>query len=308
MTRRYSSGLVSTTGERMLTMALLTQTSIGPRRSSVSAASRAATSGSATSPRTIRAVAPNSSASRLAASRPSVERAIRPTRYPAAAKARAEALPMPLDAPVMTATFFMTNHALLSDSGLAGLADLRLRRNRGADGDHGGRAVGAADPDGPADDAGHARHLRSGSGATARDPHPLRQRSGLRPLLRVRLRPDRTGRMAPRRSLRAGPRPPGVDPDHSGPAVDPSSNGVRTHRARAHRPGATGAVRPELRPPDGGRHAVGAPGLRRDPGRVPEALAASIESAAATRAAWLSAWGWFPSISPLDGSISSASR
>src|SRR5437762_7890881 len=189
---------------------------------------------------------------------------------------------MPLEAPVMTATFPAINAVSLSDSGLARLAHLRLRRDRGPDRDHGGSPARSPDSDGPADHARHARHPRPGPGPGTGDPDPLRQRPVLRALLCLRFRPHRALRLAIGGALRTGPRAAGSDPDHSGPAFHPSADGIRADRLRARAPRAARSLRPELRAPDGRGHAAGSRGLRRDPGGLPEALAASIERAAAT--------------------------
>jgi len=75
-----SSGVTLATGARTVTIALLTQTSIGPKRSSVSAARRSTAAGSVTSPQTITASEPAALASSAVARRPSIDRAINPRR------------------------------------------------------------------------------------------------------------------------------------------------------------------------------------------------------------------------------------
>src|SRR5437763_14983775 len=104
---------------------------------------------------------------------------------------------MPLEAPVMTATFPIMIAVSLCDSGLVGLAHLRLRRDGGPHRDHGRCATGAADPNGPADDAGHDRHPRPRPGPPPRNPDSLRQRPGIRPLLRFGFRSDGAFGVAP---------------------------------------------------------------------------------------------------------------
>src|SRR5919204_3691496 len=213
---------------------------------------------------------------------------------------------MPLEPPVTTATLCVIDAVSLSDSGLARLADLRLCRYRRPDRDHGGRPTRQADPHGPADDARHDGHRRSRPGPLSGHPHPLRQRPGLRAFLRVGLRSHRPLGLAVRCWLRPRPWPPRPDADHSSAAGDPSPNGLGANRPPVRRPRATGPLRAELRAANRRRHPACSLGVRGYPGRLFEALAISIESAAATSVEWLNACGWLPSISPVEGSTSSA--
>src|SRR5574338_1382138 len=95
---------VSRTVEKTDAMALLTQTAIGPKWCSIIAAACSTASASATSHGIAIASPPRSCTSRLAASSPSIPRAIRPMRAPSLAKRRAVARPTPADAPVITTT------------------------------------------------------------------------------------------------------------------------------------------------------------------------------------------------------------
>src|SRR5215213_1397189 len=91
-------------GEKIAAIALLTQTSIGPRVSSTELAARSTASASATSAETTSAWPPAASTSLRAPSSPSSPRATRPTRAPSRAKATAVARPTPAEAPVTTTT------------------------------------------------------------------------------------------------------------------------------------------------------------------------------------------------------------
>src|SRR3954454_14531100 len=94
-------------GEKIVAIAQLTQTSIGPSRRSTSAAAASTACGSAMSVGMAMARPPPCSTSRVAASSPSRPRASRPTQAPRAPKARAVARPTPALDPVMTTTSAM---------------------------------------------------------------------------------------------------------------------------------------------------------------------------------------------------------
>src|SRR5690348_10074406 len=104
VTRSTSPGSSSLTGEKTDTIALFTQTSIGPSSRSARSAAASTADASATSVCRTRARPPSPSTSRLAPSRPSMPRAISPTSAPLRAKARTIARPSPAEAPVTTTT------------------------------------------------------------------------------------------------------------------------------------------------------------------------------------------------------------
>src|SRR5947207_2191431 len=89
---------------KTVVIALLTQTSIGPKASSTAVAADCTASQSATSHGSTSGLAPACSTSRAAPSSPSRPRAIRPICAPSRANRRATARPTPADAPVMTTT------------------------------------------------------------------------------------------------------------------------------------------------------------------------------------------------------------
>src|SRR5579872_1797739 len=114
VTRLYSSGCISFTGENTEAIALLTQTSIGPNSRSTAWAEFSTAPASETSTGRTIAWPPSDSISRFAASSPSIPRAISPTLAPCLPNWRAAARPKPADAPVITTTSFFTASPSLS--------------------------------------------------------------------------------------------------------------------------------------------------------------------------------------------------
>jgi hypothetical protein len=104
VTRRNSSAVIWATGENTETMALLTQTSIGPRVASTRCAAPSSAALSATSSGSASAFLPAASISRCNRASRSPLRETRATSAPSAAKASAVARPMPAEAPVITTT------------------------------------------------------------------------------------------------------------------------------------------------------------------------------------------------------------
>jgi hypothetical protein len=104
VTRSYSSGVISLTGEKTLAIALLTHTSIGPSVASTRAAAASTCAASPTSVGMTTARPPAASTSRRAPSSPAWPRASSPTEAPRRANAIAVARPTPAEAPVMTTT------------------------------------------------------------------------------------------------------------------------------------------------------------------------------------------------------------
>src|SRR5581483_5099330 len=106
VTRRNSSGVMSSTGANTVAIALLTQISIGPNSRTMRSAASSSAEASATSALQTTASPPASSISRRVDSKPSSPRAINPTFAPRFANASAVARPTPAVAPVMTTTLF----------------------------------------------------------------------------------------------------------------------------------------------------------------------------------------------------------
>lgn len=105
MTRRYSAGVVSITGENTDAIALLIHTSMGPNVASTAAAAASTASASATSQGRTSPSPPAASTSRFAPSSPSRPRARSPIRaFFRFARAWTIARPTPADAPVTTTT------------------------------------------------------------------------------------------------------------------------------------------------------------------------------------------------------------
>src|SRR6266508_5751457 len=99
-----SSSLSSAKRPTLSTPALLTRMLQVPCRSVTSSGSSAIRAGSATSARCVLAMASRSSMACRVVASPSVSRSTRATAHPRSARSRAVARPMPLAAPVMTAT------------------------------------------------------------------------------------------------------------------------------------------------------------------------------------------------------------
>jgi hypothetical protein len=104
VTRWYSAGVISFTGENTDAMALLIQTSGGPKAFSTDAAAASTSSASATSAGAISDFPPKASTSSAAAFSPSSPRATSPMDAPRLANARTTARPTPAEAPVTTTT------------------------------------------------------------------------------------------------------------------------------------------------------------------------------------------------------------
>src|SRR6185437_4165270 len=104
VTRRTSSAARPATGETTVTIALLTQMSIGPRRSSIIDAALSTSAACATSATHMSPLPPSASTSLQVACSASGSRAISPTCAPRRANARAVARPTPALAPVTTTT------------------------------------------------------------------------------------------------------------------------------------------------------------------------------------------------------------
>ena len=129
--RRNSSGVVSPTGAKTVVIALFTQTSSGPKRSSICPAASSTASASATSSGSTSASPPSSSTSVAVARSRSSPRAINPMRAPSRAKRRTVARPTPAEAPVTAITFIALRTTRVGDpknAGATGSSSARRHR------------------------------------------------------------------------------------------------------------------------------------------------------------------------------------